>query len=240
MKLQLKKRLDYFKMIKINSLSKEYVMGDNKLLALNDVTITINKGEFVSIMGSSGSGKSTLMNIIGCLDVPSSGDYFFRDNNISSYNSNKLAELRNKDIGFVFQNFNLLPRLNALENVILPLLYSGKNLKERNKLALDALEGVGLSDRINHRPNQLSGGQQQRVSIARAIAGSPKLILADEPTGALDSKTSLEIMKILNDLNSKGITIVLVTHENDIAKYGSRIIKMKDGKIIEDKKNVTN
>ncbi len=227
-------------MIKINSLSKEYVMGDNKLLALNDVTITINKGEFVSIMGSSGSGKSTLMNIIGCLDVPSSGDYFFRDNNISSYNSNKLAELRNKDIGFVFQNFNLLPRLNALENVILPLLYSGKNLKERNKLALEALEGVGLSDRINHRPNQLSGGQQQRVSIARAIAGSPKLILADEPTGALDSKTSLEIMKILNDLNSKGITIVLVTHENDIAKYGSRIIKMKDGKIIEDKKNVTN
>ena len=227
-------------MIKINSLSKEYIMGDNKLLALNDVSVSINKGEFVSIMGSSGSGKSTLMNIIGCLDVPSSGDYFFRDNNISSLNSNKLAELRNKDIGFVFQNFNLLPRLNALENVVLPLLYSGKNLKERNKLALDALEGVGLNDRIHHRPNQLSGGQQQRVSIARAIAGSPKLILADEPTGALDSKTSLEIMKILNNLNSKGITIVLVTHEDDIANYGSRIIKMKDGKIIEDKKNVTN
>ena len=215
-------------------------MGDNKLLALNEVDVSINSGEFVSIMGSSGSGKSTLMNIIGCLDVPSSGDYFFRDNNISSLNSNKLAELRNKDIGFVFQNFNLLPRLNALENVVLPLLYSGKTLKERNKLALDALEGVGLNDRINHRPNQLSGGQQQRVSIARAIAGSPKLILADEPTGALDSKTSLEIMKILNDLNSKGITIVLVTHEDDIANYGSRIIKMKDGKIIEDKKNVTN
>jgi len=227
-------------MIKINSLSKEYIMGDNKLLALNDVNILINKGEFVSIMGSSGSGKSTLMNIIGCLDVPSSGDYFFRDNNISSLNSNKLAELRNKDIGFVFQNFNLLPRLNALENVVLPLLYSGKNLKERNKLALDALEGVGLNDRIHHRPNQLSGGQQQRVSIARAIAGSPQLILADEPTGALDSKTSLEIMKILNDLHSKGITIVLVTHEDDIANYGSRIIKMKDGKIIEDKKNVNN
>ena len=223
-------------MIKINSLSKEYVMGDNKLLALNDVSVSINKGEFVSIMGSSGSGKSTLMNIIGCLDVPSSGDYLFRDNNISNLNSNKLAELRNKDIGFVFQNFNLLPRLNALENVVLPLLYSGKNLKERNKLALDALEGVGLNDRIHHRPNQLSGGQQQRVSIARAIAGSPKLILADEPTGALDSTTSLEIMKILNDLNSKGITIVLVTHEDDIANYGSRIIKMKDGKIIEDKK----
>ena len=227
-------------MIKINSLSKEYVMGDNKLLALNKVNISINEGEFVSIMGSSGSGKSTLMNIIGCLDVPSSGDYFFRENNISTYNSNKLAELRNKDIGFIFQNFNLLPRLNALENVVLPLLYSGKKFKERNTLALNALESVGLSDRIYHRPNQLSGGQQQRVSIARAIAGSPKLILADEPTGALDSVTSLEIMKILNDLNSKEINIVLVTHEDDIAKYGSRIIKMKDGKIIEDKNNVPN
>ena len=227
-------------MIKIHSLSKEYIMGDNKLLALNDVSVSINEGEFVSIMGSSGSGKSTLMNIIGCLDVPSSGDYFFRNNNISSLTSNNLAELRNKDIGFVFQNFNLLPRLNALENVVLPLLYSGKNLNERNKLALDALEGVGLNDRIHHKPNQLSGGQQQRVSIARAIAGFPKLILADEPTGALDSKTSLEIMKILNNLNSTGITIVLVTHEEDIANYGSSIIIMKVGKIIEDKKNVTN
>ena len=227
-------------MIKINSLSKEYVMGDNKLLALNNINVTIFESEFVSVMGSSGSGKSTLMNIIGCLDVPSSGDYFFKENNISKFNSNKLAELRNKDIGFIFQNFNLLPRLNALENVVLPLLYSGKNQKERNQLATEALENVGLKDRIYHRPNQLSGGQQQRVSIARAIAGSPKLILADEPTGALDSKTSIEIMKILNNLNSKGITIVLVTHEDDIANYGSRIIKMKDGKIIEDKKNVPN
>ena len=148
--------------------------------------------------------------------------------------------MRNKDIGFIFQNFNLLPRLNALENVILPLLYSGKSSKERTKLALAALENVGLKDRTHHRPNQLSGGQQQRVSIARAIAGTPKLILADEPTGALDSSTSLEIMKILNDLNQTGITIVLVTHEDDIAKYGSRIIKMKDGKIIEDNKNVAN
>ena len=227
-------------MININSISKEYVMGDNKLLALNNVDVTINEGEFVSIMGSSGSGKSTLMNIIGCLDVPSNGDYFFRENNISNYSSNKLAELRNKDIGFIFQNFNLLPRLNALENVILPLLYSGKSSKERTKLALEALENVGLNERTHHRPNQLSGGQQQRVSIARAIAGTPKLILADEPTGALDSSTSLEIMKILNDLNKNGITIVLVTHEDDIAKYGSRIIRMKDGKIIEDKKNVPN
>jgi putative ABC transport system ATP-binding protein len=215
-------------------------MGDNKLLALNNVDVVIKEGEFVSIMGSSGSGKSTLMNIIGCLDVPSNGDYFFRENNISKFSSNKLAELRNKDIGFIFQNFNLLPRLNALENVILPLLYSGKSSKERTKLALEALENVGLKDRTHHRPNQLSGGQQQRVSIARAIAGTPKLILADEPTGALDSNTSLEIMKILNDLNKSGITIVLVTHEDDIAKYGSRIIRMKDGKIIEDKKNVPN
>jgi len=227
-------------MINITSISKEYVMGDNKLLALNNVDVFINEGEFVSIMGSSGSGKSTLMNIIGCLDVPSHGDYFFRDNNISNYSSNKLAELRNKDIGFIFQNFNLLPRLNALENVILPLLYSGKSKKERVELALKALENVGLKDRTHHRPNQLSGGQQQRVSIARAIAGTPKLILADEPTGALDSTTSLEIMKILNDLNKSGITIVLVTHEDDIANYGSRIIKMKDGKILEDKKNVPN
>ena len=227
-------------MINISSISKEYIMGDNKLLALNNVDVSINEGEFVSIMGSSGSGKSTLMNIIGCLDVPSNGDYFFRDNNISNYTSNKLAELRNKDIGFIFQNFNLLPRLNALENVILPLLYSGKNKKERVELAITALKNVGLEDRTHHRPNQLSGGQQQRVSIARAIAGTPKLILADEPTGALDSSTSLEIMKILNDLNQTGITIVLVTHEDDIAKYGSRIIKMKDGKIIEDNKNVTN
>ena len=227
-------------MIKIDSISKEYVMGDNKLLALNNVNVSISNGEFVSIMGSSGSGKSTLMNIIGCLDVPSSGDYFFKDDNISNFNANKLAELRNREIGFIFQNFNLLPRLNALENVVLPLLYSGKNQKERNNLALKALVNVGLKDRIHHRPNQLSGGQQQRVSIARAIAGSPKLILADEPTGALDSKTSIEIMKILNDLNAKGITVVLVTHEDDIAKYGSRIIKMKDGQIIEDKKNVPN
>ena len=227
-------------MINITSISKEYVMGDNKLLALNNVDVSINEGEFVSIMGSSGSGKSTLMNIIGCLDVPSHGDYFFKENNISNYSSNKLADLRNKDIGFIFQNFNLLPRLNALENVILPLLYSGKSKKERIELALKALENVGLKDRTHHRPNQLSGGQQQRVSIARAIAGTPKLILADEPTGALDSTTSLEIMKILNDLNKSGITIVLVTHEDDIANYGSRIIKMKDGKILEDKKNVPN
>ena len=225
-------------MIKISDISKEYKMGDNLLLALNKVSININSGEFVSIMGSSGSGKSTLMNIIGCLDVPTNGNYFFKDNDISKFNSNKLAELRNKEIGFVFQNFNLLPRLNALENVTLPLMYSGKSTKQRNDLALKALEEVGLKDRINHRPNQLSGGQQQRVSIARAISGKPNLILADEPTGALDSKTSLEIMKILTSLNQQGITIILVTHENDLAVYANRIITMKDGIIIKDNKNV--
>ena len=227
-------------MIKISDISKEYKMGDNLLLALNKVSININSGEFVSIMGSSGSGKSTLMNIIGCLDVPTNGNYFFKDNDISKFNSNKLAELRNKEIGFVFQNFNLLPRLNALENVTLPLMYSGKSTKQRNDLALKALEEVGLKDRINHRPNQLSGGQQQRVSIARAISGKPNLILADEPTGALDSKTSLEIMKILTSLNQQGITIILVTHENDLAVYANRIITMKDGIIIEDNKNGIN
>ena len=226
--------------IETRDIKRFFTMGSSTVEALKGINFSVKPGEFIAIMGPSGSGKTTLMNIIGCLDVPSSGEYHFRDNNVSTLNSNKLAELRNKDIGFVFQNFNLLPRLNAQENVVLPLLYSGKNLKERNQLAIEALESVGLKDRVHHRPNQLSGGQQQRVSIARAIAGSPKLILADEPTGALDSKTGLEIMKILNDLNAKGITIVLVTHEDDIANYGSRIIKMKDGKILEDKKNVNN
>ena len=226
--------------ISIKSVSKIYNLGETVVKALDNVSLSIYDNDYISIMGPSGSGKSTLMNIIGCLDVPSSGDYIFKDENISNFNANKLAELRNREIGFIFQNFNLLPRLNALENVVLPLLYSGKNQKERNNLALKALENVGLKDRIHHRPNQLSGGQQQRVSIARAIAGSPKLILADEPTGALDSKTSIEIMTILNHLNAKGITVVLVTHEDDIAKYASRIIKMKDGQIIEDKKNVPN
>jgi len=223
-------------MINISNLNKEYNLGSNSFLALDNVSVNIESGEFVSIMGASGSGKSTLMNIIGCLDVPSSGDYKLNDQNISKLSSNDLADVRNKTIGFVFQSFNLLPRLNALENVMLPLLYSGKTSNERSTLALNSLNSVGLEDRINHRPNQLSGGQQQRVSIARAIVGVPKLILADEPTGALDSKTSLEIMAILENLNKQGITIVLVTHENDIAEYGNRIIRMKDGIIIEDKK----
>jgi len=223
-------------MINIINVSKEYNLGANSFLALDKINLNINTGDFVSIMGSSGSGKSTLMNIIGCLDVPSSGDYELNKNNISKLSSNELATIRNKKIGFIFQSFNLLPRLNALENVMLPLLYSGKSSDDRKNLALNALKSVGLRDRTNHRPNQLSGGQQQRVSIARAIVGSPKLILADEPTGALDSKTSLEIMKIMQSLNQKGITIVLVTHENDIAEYGNRIIHMKDGHIIKNGK----
>ena len=223
-------------MINITNVSKEYSLGTNSFLALDKINLKINAGDFVSIMGSSGSGKSTLMNIIGCLDVPSSGNYALNNDNISELNSNELATARNKKIGFVFQSFNLLPRLNALENVMLPLLYSGKSSDERQNLALNALKNVGLKDRTKHRPNQLSGGQQQRVSIARAIVGTPKLILADEPTGALDSKTSLEIMEIMQTLNNKGITIVLVTHESDIAKYGNRIIMMKDGKIIRDDK----
>jgi len=223
-------------MINITNVSKEYNLGSNSFLALNEINLNIKTGDFVSIMGSSGSGKSTLMNIIGCLDVPSSGDYELSKNNISKLNSNELATIRNKKIGFIFQSFNLLPRLNALENVMLPLVYSGKPSDERKDLALNALNNVGLKDRTNHRPNQLSGGQQQRVSIARAIVGTPKLILADEPTGALDSKTSEEIMTIMKSLNQKGITIVLVTHESDIAGYGNRIIHMKDGKIIKDEK----
>ena len=223
-------------MINIKNVSKEYNLGSNSFLALENINLSISSGDFVSIMGSSGSGKSTLMNIIGCLDVPSSGDYELNDQNISKLNSNDLANVRNKKIGFVFQSFNLLPRLNALENVMLPLLYSGKSANERKKLALDSLNNVGLKDRISHRPNQLSGGQQQRVSIARAIVGMPKLILADEPTGALDSTTSLEIMNILKSLNENGITIILVTHESDIAEYGSRIIHMKDGHVIKDEK----
>tara|TARA_B110000196_G_C20877703_1_gene535113 strand:- start:62 stop:733 length:672 start_codon:yes stop_codon:yes gene_type:complete len=223
-------------MINISNVSKEYNLGSNSFLALENINLNINSGEFVSIMGSSGSGKSTLMNIIGCLDVPSSGDYELNEQNISKLNSNDLANVRNKKIGFVFQSFNLLPRLNALENVMLPLIYSGKSANERKKLALDSLNNVGLKDRISHRPNQLSGGQQQRVSIARAIVGMPKLILADEPTGALDSTTSLEIMNILKSLNENGITIILVTHESDIAEYGSRIIHMKDGHVIKDEK----
>ncbi|HIA60459.1 MAG TPA: ABC transporter ATP-binding protein [Pelagibacterales bacterium] len=221
-------------MIKFIGLSKEYKLGSNSLLALKNISFKINTGEFVSIMGSSGSGKSTMMNIIGCLDLPTAGQYILNSKDVSKLNNNELANIRNKDIGFVFQNFNLLPRLNALENVILPLLYSGQAPKERINLAKQSLASVGLGERIMHRPNQLSGGQQQRVSIARAIVSSPKIILADEPTGAIDSNTSLEIMEILKSLNKEGITIIIVTHETDISKFAKRILYMKDGEIIKD------
>ena len=221
-------------MIKFIGLSKEYKLGSNSLLALKNISFKINTGEFVSIMGSSGSGKSTMMNIIGCLDLPTAGQYILNSKDVSKLNNNELANIRNKDIGFVFQNFNLLPRLNALENVILPLLYSGQAPKERINLAKQSLASVGLEERIMHRPNQLSGGQQQRVSIARAIVSSTKIILADEPTGAIDSNTSLEIMEILKSLNKEGITIIIVTHETDISKFAKRILYMKDGEIIKD------
>ena len=221
-------------MIRFIGLSKEYKLGSNSLLALKNISFKINTGEFVSIMGSSGSGKSTMMNIIGCLDLPTAGQYILNSKDVSKLNNNELANIRNKDIGFVFQNFNLLPRLNALENVILPLLYSGQAPKERINLAKQSLASVGLGERIMHRPNQLSGGQQQRVSIARAIVSSPKIILADEPTGAIDSNTSLEIMEILKSLNKEGITIIIVTHETDISKFAKRIMYMKDGEIIKD------
>ena len=207
-------------------------MGDNLLLALNKVSININSGEFVSIMGSSGSGKSTLMNIIGCLDVPTNGNYFFKDNDISKFNSNKLAELRNKEIGFVFQNFNLLPRASALENVELPLLY-GKVPNAQTK-AQNALMRVGLSERSMHRPSELSGGERQRVAIARAIVNNPAIVLADEPTGNLDTITGNEIINIFLRLNAEGTTIVLVTHERDIASMAHRIIQMKDGRLYQD------
>ena len=224
-------------MIKINSLSKEYVMGDNKLLALNDVSVSINEGEFVSIMGSSGSGKSTLMNIIGCLDSPTGGKYKLNSKDVSNMTENELADIRNKEIGFVFQTFNLLPRASALDNVSLPLVYAGYSSSERKEMAMEALKDVDLVDRATHNPNELSGGQRQRVAIARALVNNPSIILADEPTGNLDSKTSHSIMDLFSILHDRGNTIIMVTHEEDIAKFSKRIVRLKDGLISSDKKN---
>lgn len=202
--------------------------------ALHDIDLKITSGEMVAIMGSSGSGKSTLMNVIGCLDRPSYGDYYLNSKNISEYTDNNLAKVRNAQIGFVFQNFNLLSRYSSQKNVELPLLYNDVSQKEREKRAVDALTRVGLGDKLKNRPNELSGGQKQRVAIARAIVNHPSIIMADEPTGALDTKSSIEIMKIFQKLNNDGITVILVTHEPDIATYCRRMIKMKDGVIIED------
>ena len=212
-------------------------MSTQTVNALRSVSININRGEYVAFMGASGSGKSTLMNIIGCLDTPSSGTYILNDKDVSDLSENELADIRNKEIGFVFQTFNLLPRSSALENVELPLIYAGKSSSERKKLAFKSLESVGLADRADHKPNELSGGQRQRVAIARALVNDPSIILADEPTGNLDSKTSHDIMDLFNILYEKGNTIIMVTHEEDIAEYAHRIVRLKDGLVEEDEIN---
>lgn len=222
-------------MIKITNMYKIYKMGDNIINALNNINIHIKQDEFVSIIGPSGSGKSTLMNMLGCLDVPTSGDYILDGKEISKLSDNQLAEIRNHKIGFIFQGFNLLQKLTALENVELPLIYQGVGSKERYKRSKEALEKVGLGDRIKHRPNELSGGQQQRVAIARALVSDPPIILADEPTGNLDSKSGVEIMRILKDLHQNGNTIILITHDNNIAAQAKRMIRIHDGEIIEDR-----
>ena len=224
-------------LIEVSSLSRLYHVGDSDIAALNSVSLSIGKGEFVSIMGPSGSGKSTFMNVIGCLDTPTSGAYLLRGADVGRLSRDELSTIRNTTIGFVFQGFNLLARTTALENVELPLLYSGAPARQRREQALEALKIVGLEDRIDHQPNQLSGGQQQRVTIARAIVNKAPIILADEPTGNLDTKTSAEIMGLFVRLNSgSGITVILVTHEHDIAAYGKRLIRFLDGRIISDEK----
>lgn len=220
--------------IDIKNITKLYEMGVEKLYALKGVDVVIERNEYVAIMGPSGSGKSTLMNIIGCLDTPTSGDYILNGKDVHEMDDDELAEIRNKEIGFVFQTFNLLPRSNALHNVELPLIYSGLSKSERIKRAEESLSNVGLSDRMKHKPNELSGGQRQRVAVARALVNHPSIILADEPTGNLDTKTGEEIMALFADLNRKGNTIILVTHEEDIAKHANRIIKIRDGMIESD------
>lgn len=225
-------------MIEIKNISKIFTMGDEQIKALNDVSFTVKKGEFVSIIGPSGSGKSTLMNILGLLDVPDEGEYILDGISTSSLTDNKLAQIRNKKIGFIFQNFNLLQKLNALENVEVPLMYQGKNGKDAKRIAYEYLEKVGLKGRQKHLPSQLSGGQQQRVAIARALSCNPEIILADEPTGALDSKTSAEIMEKLQELNNNGQTIILITHDINVAKKAKRIVRISDGKIYEEGENI--
>jgi putative ABC transport system ATP-binding protein len=217
--------------IETKHIQKVYKMGNNIVNALQDITISIKKGEYVAFMGPSGSGKSTLMNIIGCLDTPTSGSYSLNNHLVSEMTENELANIRNKEIGFVFQTFNLLPRASALENVALPLVYAGYNRSDREEIAMEALKNVNLGDRHHHKPNELSGGQRQRVAIARALVNNPSIILADEPTGNLDTKTSYDIMGLFQELHDKGNTIIMVTHEDDIAHYSHRIIRMRDGLI---------
>ncbi|MFZ4591931.1 MAG: ABC transporter ATP-binding protein [Ignavibacteria bacterium] len=220
--------------IDIKNITKLYEMGTEKLYALKGVDVVIERNEYVAIMGPSGSGKSTLMNIIGCLDTPTSGDYVLNGKDVHEMDDDELAEIRNKEIGFVFQTFNLLPRSNALHNVELPLIYSGLSKSDRIRRAEESLANVGLADRMKHKPNELSGGQRQRVAVARALVNNPSIILADEPTGNLDSKTGEEIMALFAELNKKGNTIIVVTHEEDIAKRANRIIKIRDGMIESD------
>lgn len=221
-------------LIILKNIGRKYVIGAEVIHALKSVSLTINKGEFVALMGPSGSGKSTLMNLLGCLDTPTKGEYILNGINVSHMTDNELAEVRNSEIGFVFQTFNLLPRNTALDNVALPLIYAGISKDDRNGRAKKALENVGLGNRTDHRPNELSGGQRQRVAVARALINDPSIILADEPTGNLDTKTSIEIMSLMEDIHTKGNTIILVTHEEDIAMHAHRIVRMRDGLIERD------
>ncbi|WP_400193828.1 ABC transporter ATP-binding protein [Hymenobacter sp. B81] len=223
--------------IDTTEISKVYQMGTERIHALRSVTIRIQRGEYVAFMGPSGSGKSTLMNIVGCLDTPTSGAYVLNGKDVSRMTDNQLAEVRNREIGFVFQTFNLLPRATSLDNVALPLIYAGYSKSEREEKAMEALRSVGLADRAKHKPNELSGGQRQRVAIARALVNDPSIILADEPTGNLDSKTSYEIMDLFEALYAKGNTIIMVTHEDDIAHYAHRIVRLRDGLVESDQVN---
>lgn len=219
-------------LIRIQSLTKQYRMGGELLKALDDVSLTVDQGDFLAIIGPSGSGKSTLMNVIGCLDAPTSGEYWLDGDEVSRLKENKLAEIRNRKIGFIFQGFNLLNRLTAIENVELPLIYRGVPAKQRREQAIEALTKVGLEERIHHRPVELSGGQQQRVAIARALAGNPPILLADEPTGALDTKTGKEVMGFIKELNALGHTIVLITHDIEISHQAKRVVKIMDGRLL--------
>lgn len=220
--------------IDIKDITRDFPLGNEVIKVLKGIDLVINKGEYVALMGPSGSGKSTLMNLLGCLDTPTSGTYILNNKNVSTMQDDELAEIRNKEIGFVFQTFNLMPRTTALDNVALPMIYAGYSKSERNERATEVLKQVGLGDRMDHKPNQLSGGQRQRVAVARALVNKPSIILADEPTGNLDSKTSEEIMGLFNDIHALGNTVILVTHEEDIAAYAHRIIRLKDGIIESD------
>lgn len=226
------------KIIEIENLKKIYQMGNQTINALAGINLSINKNEYVALMGPSGSGKSTLMNMLGCLDTPTTGNYFLNNKNVSTLNDDELAHIRNKEIGFVFQTFNLLPRLSSLENVILPLIYAGVGKAEREKRGKEVMEMVGLADRMKNKPNEISGGQRQRVAIARSLVNRPSIILADEPTGNLDSKTASEIMDIFGEIQKAGNTVILVTHEEDIAEYAKRVVRLRDGLIESDVLNV--